>query len=66
MNLHNCYSKEELELKEIELQGLSTDEILDLAENIKMKFDDCLLEDESIVVNALLGITKELSKRLLI
>lgn len=65
MELHNCYSKEEKQLKEIELTGLSTNELLDLTQDIKIKFDDAILEDEIIVVNALLKITKELGERLL-
>ena len=65
MKLYRCETKEELELKEIELILLSADEILDLAHDIKTKFDDCILEDEGIVVDALLEITKELGKRIL-
>lgn len=65
MKLYNCETKEEKELKEIELTGLVTNEILDLAHDIKAKFDNCILEDESIVVNALLEIIKELGERLL-
>lgn len=64
MELHNCYSKEEKELKEIELTGLTTDEMLDLAHIIKAKFNNCILEDESIVVNAVLQIAEELGERL--
>lgn len=63
MQLYNCYSKMEKELKGIELQGLSTQELINLARDIKEMFDDCKLEDENIITSALLQIAEELFER---
>lgn len=64
MELYNCETKEELELKEIELQALTVDELHDLAEGVYVKFQDAVLEDENIVVSAIREINLELLERL--
>lgn len=64
MKLYNCETKEELELKEIELQALTIDELHELAENIYAKFNNGILEDENITISAIHQINLELLKRL--
>lgn len=63
MELFNCYTKAEKELKEIELSTLSVQELIDLADSIKIDFDNQVLEDEIIVTSALHQIIKELGRR---
>lgn len=64
MELYNCESKEELELKETELQALTIDELHELAEGIYVRFQGLVLKDENIVVSAIRQINLELLKRL--
>ena len=59
MKLYNCESREELDLKKIELELLTNKELISLAAEIKELFDDSVLLDEFIVVNALLQIINE-------
>jgi len=63
MELYNCYSKEEKALQEIELQGLSNKELVSLAGRIKKGWDEQELEDEEIVISALVQIAEELGRR---
>lgn len=63
MKLFNCVSKLEKQLKELELQGLSTEELVELATGIKNGFRNGTLEDETIVIDALSEIAEELGKR---
>ena len=65
MKLYNCYSKKERELKEVELETLSSKELIELANNVRNDFKDAVLEDENIVVDALHEIVGELGQRLL-
>lgn len=65
MKLYNCYSKKEIELKEVELETLSPKELIELANNVRNDFKDAVLEDENIVVDALHTIVGELGQRLL-
>ncbi len=65
MKLYNCYSKKERELKEVELETLSSKELIELANNVRHDFKDAVLEDENIVVDALHEIVGELGQRLL-
>lgn len=64
MKLYNCETKEELELKEIEVKGLEIDELQELAEEIFYKFTGGILADENIVISAIHQINLELLKRL--
>lgn len=64
MELYNCYSKFEKQLKEIELEGLEAHELRNLSSNILKSFYDDRLEDEIIVTSALNQIVQELFKRL--
>lgn len=64
MDLYNCETREELKLKEIEVEGLEIDELHELAEGIYTKFEDGLLEDENIAISAIHQINIELLKRL--
>ena len=63
MKLYNCYSKEEKALKEIELQGLDNKELVELAQTIKKGWDEQKLQDEEIVISALVQIAEELGRR---
>lgn len=63
MKLFNCVTKLEKQLRELELQGLTTKELVDLAAGIKDGFRTGKLEDETIVVDALEQIVEELGKR---
>lgn len=59
MKLYNCFSKVEKELGEIELQGLSNDELVELSRKIKNAWNQQILQDEEIVINSLHQITEE-------
>lgn len=63
MKLYNCESKAEKALKEVELQGLSKREIVNLAQTIKGWWDVSYLTDENIVIDALAQISEELGRR---
>ena len=63
MKLTNCYSEEEKRLGEIELQGLSNEELVELARKIKAAWQQCIMQDEEIVINALAQISEELGRR---
>lgn len=60
MKLYNCTTREEKNLKEIELQGLDKTELKDLSETIKRGYDNRTFEDENIVIDALHQIIEEL------
>ncbi len=64
MDLYNCESPREKELKEIELVALDDYELEKLADEIQEEFENCELEDEIIVVNALSQIIQEALRRL--
>lgn len=64
MDLYNCESPREKELKEIELVALDDYELEKLADEIQEEFENCELEDEIIVVNALSQIAHEALRRL--
>ncbi len=66
MELYNCESPREKELKETELTGLTDCELEKLADEIYEEFEDCELEDETIVINALHQIAQEALERLCI
>ena len=63
MELYNCYGEEEKALKEIELQGLDNKELVELAQTIKKGWDEQKLQDEEIVISALVQIAEELGRR---
>lgn len=63
MKLYGCETNLELKLKEIILEGLTDAELLKLASDIKFKFREDVLQDENIVVDALLQIIEELGRR---
>ena len=60
MKLTNCITEEELELKNIELPGLATKELVNLAKEIKKQYENCVLIDEEITISALEQIIEEL------
>jgi hypothetical protein len=60
MQLYNCVSKEELELKEINLDLLSKKEKRDLADKIEIMYSAGTLKDERIVIDALMQILHNL------
>ena len=64
MELYNCESEREIELKETELTTLDDYELEKLADEIQEEFENCELEDEIIVVNALSQIIQEALRRL--
>ncbi len=64
MKLKNCYSERERRLGEIELQGLDNKELVELATKIKHAWNQQIMQDENIVINALYQITEELGRRL--
>lgn len=64
MKLYDCYTKEEKELENIQLLEMKDDELIDLAEKIKHQFEDCILQDERIVVSALHQIIMEQKERI--
>lgn len=59
----NCYSKKEKMLNEIELQGLDNKELVELSRKIKAAWQQCIMQDEEIVINALAQISEELGRR---
>jgi hypothetical protein len=63
MELYNCYSFDEKILREIELTGLDSKRLVDLAQTIQQAFREQELEDENIVIDALTQITEELGRR---
>ena len=64
MKLTNCYSEREKMLNEIELQGLDNKELVELARKIKAAWNQCIMQDEEIVIDALAQISEELGGRL--
>lgn len=64
MKLCNCYSEGERRLGEIEIQGLDNKELIELSRKIKAAWNQCIMQDEEIVINALTQITEELGRRL--
>ncbi len=66
MELYNCKTERERELKEIELTGLDDYEIEKLADEIYEEFRKGILEDEVIVTDALYQIIQAALKRLAI
>lgn len=64
MKLYNCTTKKEKTLKEIELTGLTTSELIALSDGIKCDFNNGALSDETIVIDALGQIVEELAKRI--
>lgn len=64
MYLTNCYSEGEKMLNEIELQGLDNKELVELATKIKHAWNQCIMQDEEIVINALAQISEELGRRI--
>lgn len=64
MELYNCETEREKELKEIELTGLDDYEIERLADEIYEEFREDIFMDEFIVVDVLYQIIEEILKRL--
>ncbi len=64
MKLYNCYSKEERRIGEIDLEDLSDEELVELSRKIKHAWNQQIMQDENIVINALYQITEELGRRL--
>lgn len=64
MKLYNCESKSEKALQEIELQSLGNKELVSLAKTIEEGWGKQELQDESIVIDALVQINKELGRRI--
>ncbi|HZX21295.1 MAG TPA: hypothetical protein VFF25_02775 [Clostridia bacterium] len=65
MKLYNCESKVEMMLKKINLELLLDNELIELADNIRNKFREDVLQDECIVVDALHQIVEEQARRLM-
>jgi len=63
VKLCNCYSEGERRLGEIELQGLDNKELVELSRKIKAAWQQCIMQDEEIVINALAQISEELGRR---
>lgn len=63
MKLYNCFYEEEKKLEEIELQELDNEELVKLARDIKTDFAQLILQDETIVIDALVQIAEELGRR---
>lgn len=57
-------AKREKMLNEIELQGLSNEELVELARKIKAAWQQCIMQDGEIVINALAQISEELGRRI--
>ncbi len=66
MELYNCETEKEKELKEIELTGLDDYELEKLANDVYEEFREGTLKDEIIVTDALYQIVHEALKRLAI
>ncbi len=64
MKLKNCYSEKERKLGELDLELLSSKELIELSRKIKAAWNQCIMQDEEIVINALYQITEELGRRL--
>lgn len=64
MYLTNCYSEKERKLGELDLELLSSKELIELSRKIKAAWNQCIMQDEEIVINALYQITEELGRRL--
>lgn len=64
MKLCNCYSEGERRLGEIEIQGLDNKELIELSRKIKAAWQQCIMQDEEIVINALAQISEELGRRM--
>ena len=65
MDLYNCESKMEMMLKKINLELLLDNELIELADNIRNKFREDVLQDECIVVDALHQIVEEQAERIM-
>lgn len=63
MELYDCESKREIELRDTELEQILTNDLISLAESIEDDYLNCVLENEIIVVNALTQIAGELGNR---
>ncbi len=66
MELYNCESEREIELKETELTTLDDYELVKLTNEIHKEFREGVLEDETIVTDALYQIAHEALERLCI
>ena len=64
MKLYNCYSKEERRIGEIDLEDLSDEELVELSRKIKAAWQQCIMQDEEIVIDALAQISEELGRRI--
>lgn len=64
MKLCNCYSEGERRLGEIEIQGLDNKELIELSRKIKAAWNQQIIQDENIVIDALTQIAEELGRRL--
>ncbi len=64
MYLTNCYSEKERKLGELDLELLSSKELIELSRKIKAAWNQCIMQDENIVINALTQITEELGRRM--
>ena len=63
MKLYNCYSEVEKRLADVDLEAHSTGGLMLLAKSTKEDWDTGLLEDEEIVISALVQIAEELGRR---
>jgi len=63
MKLTNCKSRKEKALKNIKLESLSNNGVVALAKIIKDEWDEQELQDEEIVISALVQIAEELGRR---
>ena len=63
MKLYNCCSAEEEKLKKTNLEVLMPHKLVELADDIRKKYRDDVLEDHSIVVDALHQIVEEQARR---
>lgn len=64
MYLTNCYSEKERKLGELDLELLSSKELVELSRKIKAAWQQCIMQDEEIVINALAQISEELGRRM--
>lgn len=64
MRLYNCYTGLEKRLNEIILTELESKDLVELAQTVKELYEQSLLEDGIMVVNALCQISEELGRRL--
>lgn len=56
MDLYNCETRRELELREIDLQSLTDIELMELGVDLKIEFGKGVLKDEHLVIDALVQI----------